>query len=181
MRRLCLIAAVLALAGCGEQRTRPRDIRHAVAPKGTRESKVAGISFQRPVNWGSLDAKPPLEGGISSSTATVAVWRYPRTEPLPADDAALAQARTALLDRIRGRNPTFAVRTSELTRLGRARAIQLVGRQTVAGFEYDVRSLHVFQDGAEIVVDAYAPVDDFERVDRTVFGPLFASLKIGRP
>ena len=182
MRRAVLIAlAVVLLAGCGESRTRVPDLRSAMAPEGTREQDVAGVTFQRPGNWRPLDPAPPMEGGVRSNTATVAIWRYPRTEPLPADDAALERARTALLDRVRARNPTFAVRTSELTRLGRARGIQLTGRQTVAGLDYDVRSLHVFSDGAEVVVDAYAPSADFARVDRTVFGPLFASLRIGSP
>ncbi len=177
MRRLLLVL-ILVVAGCGEERKTPVDVAHADPPRGFRESTVEGISFTRPANWKDLDPAPPLAGGVRSKTATVAVWRYPRTEPLPADDAALEQAKTALVDRVRQRNPTFAVRTSEVKDLGDGRGIELTGSQTVAGFPVDVRSAHVFESGAEVVVDAYAPPRDFPRVDRTVFVPLIASLKV---
>ena len=62
-----------------------------------------------------------------------------------------------------------------------ARAIELTGTQTVAGFTYDVRSAHLFREGAEVVVDAYAPPADFPRVDRTVFEPALRSLKLSSP
>ncbi len=43
-----------------------------------------------------------------------------------------------------------------------------------------VRSTHVYAEGAEIVVDAFAPEKDFRRVDEQVFRPLLKSLKIGK-
>lgn len=178
MRRLLPVLIVLLLAGCGEQRKAAGEVAHADAPRGFRSTAVEGITFDRPANWQDLAPAPPLIGGVRSNTATVAIWRYPRTEPLPADAAALESAKTALLDRVRRRNPTFAVRTSEVKDLGGARGIELTGRQTVAGFTVDVRSAHVFKRGAEVVVDAYAPVADFPRVDRTVFVPLIASLRV---
>ncbi len=178
MRRATVLVCLFALAGCGEQRKTPGDVAHADAPRGFRDSTVDGVTYSRPSNWTDLPPAPPLSGGVRSKTATVAIWRYPRTEPLPADTAALEQARAALLDRIRQRNPTFAVRTSEVKDLGGGRGIELTGRQTVAGFTVDVRSAHVFKRGAEVVVDAYAPPGDFPRVDRTVFTPLIASLKV---
>ncbi len=175
MRRAAALICLLVLTGCGEARKPAPQVAHADPPRGFRESTVTGVSFRRPANWGDLEPVPPLAGGVRSKTATVAVWRYPRTEPLPRGAEALAAAETALVERARQRNPTFAVRTSAV----KGRGVELTGRQTVAGFTVDVRSLHLFADGTEVVVDAYAPPADFARVDRTVFTPLLASVRIG--
>jgi hypothetical protein len=177
VRRLILIA-VLLLAGCGEQRKTAVDVVHPDAPAGFSDSTVTGVTFRRPTNWMDLEAAPPLEGGVRSKTATVAVWRYPRTEPLPEGRSALEEAKTRLLERVHQRSPTFTVRTSEVKSLAGVQGIEVTGRQIVAGFTVDVRSAHVFKDGAEVVVDAYAPPGDFARVDRTVFVPLIASLRL---
>ncbi len=37
------------------------------------------------------------------------------------------------------------------------------------------------EDAAEVVVDAYAPPEDFARVDASVFQPALDSLEVGRP
>lgn len=184
MRRLAAIGLLAALlAGCGETRTRPLDVEHADAPIGSRPVSLpgAGVTFTAPQNWRDVAAAPPLAGGIRSKTATVAVWRYPRTEPLPRRAAALRAARTRLVERVRQRNPTFAVASSQVRRRGGAPAVELTGRQTIGALPYEVRSSHLFKAGAEVVVDAYAPPGDFARVDRTVFKPLLASLKVAKP
>ena len=184
MRRVVLIAVSAALlAGCGEQRTPAPDLLHAVEPDGfhTLSFADAGVSFEAPLNWQRLPAQDQMVGGISSKTAVVAVWRYPRSEPLPADRDELAQARDRLEERIRLRDPTFALDASRLARFDGARGIEVTGRQTISGRPYDVRSAHVFDEGAEIVVDAYAPVADFARVDGAVFVPLIASLTVTAP
>jgi hypothetical protein len=184
VRRLVLIAVALLAAGCGNQRTKPPDVLHADPPAKfvTERPPGTGVTYTRPENWTPLDPKPPqFVGGARSKTATFAIWRYPRTEPLPRGEAALQKAMTRLVDRIRQRNPTFVLSTSDVTIIGGARAIELTGRQTVAGFDYDVRSAHLFKAGAEIVVDAYAPPEDFPRVEASVFGPLLGDLVVKRP
>jgi hypothetical protein len=184
VRRLAPLALAAALlAGCGEERTRPPDVAHAVAPEPRVDVHLRGqgIRYLRPRNWDQLPPAGSLVGGVTSRTATVAVWRYPRTEPLPQDDAALERVETLLLDRVRQRNPTFTLRTSEITRLAGAPAIVLVGSQAASGFAYDVRSAHVYKAGAEVVVDSYAPSADFAQLDRKVFQPLLASLKVSQP
>lgn len=184
MRRLagilCLTAAV---AGCGNARTQAPDIQHADAPAGERgvEYGSAGVTFTAPKNWQDLPASGPLVGGVRSKTATVAVWRYPRSEPLPEGKTALEEARGLLEARVKQRNPTFQVRESAVRRRGGAPAIELLGSQTVAGLPVDVRSAHVFKAGAEVIVDAYAPPGDFARVDATVFEPLLRSLEVTAP
>jgi len=176
-------AAALAGAGCGNTRTQPPDIEHPDPPLRSQvvDYGDAGVAFTAPANWQSLPADGPLVGGIRNKTATVAVWRYPRTEPLPATKRALEEVRGLLEARIELRNPTFQIRTSRLRRRGGATGIEVVGSQTIAGLPYDVRSSHLFKAGAEVVVDAYAPPGDFKRVDRTVFKPLLKSLKVTSP
>lgn len=180
MRLVVLAAALLALSGCGRERSRPPDVRTPEPPRGERTIALddAGLSFRAPSNWGELEAVPPLVGGVQSNSAVVAVWRYPRTERLPDDRASLRRAQERLIERVRERDPTFTVHSSELTEIDDARAIELLGRQTIAGLRFDVRSVHVFSEGTELVVDAYAPVDLFERVDGTVFAPLVDSLTL---
>lgn len=180
MRRPAIVLAVLVLSGCGTRRTRPPDVQHAAAPRGTVTRTAGGLRYTGPSNWQPLAPDGSLIGGAVSNTATVAIWRYPRTEPLPADTRALEQAKTLLLDSVRRRNPGFTLRRAEATRVDGARAIALTGSQSVAGFAYSVRSTHVFSGDAEIVVDAYAPTPDFARVDRQVFRPLVASLRVKR-
>ncbi len=115
---------------------------------------------------------------MQSYSAVVAVWRYPRTETLPANRAQLKAAEERLLERVKERDPTFTVSSTELTTVDEAQAIEVLGQQTIAGLRFDVRSMHVFSDGAEVVVDAYAPPDFFADVDRTVFAPLVDSLEL---
>ena len=181
MRRLLVITLAAALAaGCGEERTPPPDVRHPEPPAdGTKRVRLpAGLTFEAPGNWPELQVAPPLEGGVSSRSAIVALWRYPRTEPLPAGERQLERARERLLERIQLRNPTFVVRSSELVEVDGAPGVELTGRQTIGGLTYDVRSAHFFKDGTEVVVDAYAFPADFPEVDREVFAPLIDSLTI---
>lgn len=180
---LALLVLAVALAGCGNERTRPPDVSHPKAPVGERDVTLsaAGVAYTAPGNWGDLPAQDTRVGGIQSSFATVAIWRYPRAEPLPSGRAQLRQARDRLVAQVRQRQPQIRVRSARIIRRAGAPAIELVARQPVAGIQRDVRSTHVFRGGAEIVVDAYAPPAAFPRVDRTVFRPLLRSLKLRTP
>ena len=183
LRPSTILAAALLLAGCGTEIAKPPQ---AVVPEDPTvmheiRLKPAGVVFDAPLNWKPIATQGARAGGVQSRTATVAIWRYPRGEPLPADRTALKEVEGLLIDRVKRRDPGFQLRSSELTRRGGARAIELVGRQTIAGLPYDVRSSHVFKDGAEVVVDAYARPQDFARVDASVFVPLLRSLKLKEP
>ena len=183
MRRLAVCLAAAALAGCGNRATPVPETVTPEQPAGSRVVRLpaAGVRFTAPFNWSDLPAQGVRVGGIRSRTATVAVWRYPRSEPLPATRAALEQVQGLLADRVRKRDATFRLRSSEVVRHGGARGIELVGRQTIAGLPYEVRSAHLFADGAEVVVDAFARPGDFARVDGAVFRPLLRSLRLGSP
>ena len=176
--------AVLLLSGCGNERTLVPDVATPADPAGTRpiDLEDAGVFFTGPGNWEDGDARGALAGGVQSGRATVAVWRYPRTEPLPITRAQLARVRDLLVQRVRERDPSFAPDAPpRLIRRAGEPAIEVTGEQTIEGRRVKVRSAHVFAGGAEIVVDAYAPPADFDRLDPTVFQPALASLRLRAP
>ena len=181
VRRTALATLCAALlAGCGNDPTPVPDVATPRAPEGERtvRLKAAGVRFEAPVNWSDLPARGRRAGGIQSNRATLAVWRYERSEPLPESRAQLERVQELLVERVRQRDPGFELEETSYDRRGGARTIELVGRQTIAGLPFGVRSAHLFSDGEELVVDAYAPPEHFERVDRTVFRPLLRSLKL---
>ena len=175
--------SALLLAGCGNERTPVPDYTTPLDPAGTQEVvlRPAGVIFQAPANWYVTEPRGPLAGGVESGPAFVAVWRYPRAEPLPRTRAQLARVRDLLVERVRARDPSFALAGSELTRRGGAPAIELTGTQAIEGRRVRIRSAHVFSGATEIVVDAYAPLADFDRLDKTVFRPALATLRLRRP
>jgi len=118
---------------------------------------------------------------VTSGRATVAVWRFPRTEPLPRTAGDLRRARRGLLGAARARDPSFHSREARRRRVGRHRAIEVTGSGTIEGQPRALRSLHIYAYGGEVVVDALAPPGDFARVDREVFRPLMRSLRLMRP
>ena len=170
--------AAAALAGCGNERASAPDTATPQAPVGTKPTRIDDLRFTSPANWPDLPPQGRLAGGIHSRTARVAVWRYPRTEPLPADREALREVRDLLVDRVEQRDPTFELRQARLVRRGGAEGIELLGEQTIGGARFGVRSNHLFSDGDELVIDAYAREQDFDRIDASVFRPLVRSLRI---
>jgi hypothetical protein len=181
-RRLPLLACVLA-AGCGNAQQRPPDVSVPAQPNGA--TPVAfdaqGVRLSAPGGWHVQPGQAPLVATIQSGPAQIAIWRYPRTEPLPATGAQLADARDLLLQAARARDQTFKEAKVAITKLGGHPAIQVRGTETVGGEPRTVRSTHVYAFGAEVVVDAFAPATAFERVDREAFRPVVRSLKLQAP
>lgn len=178
-----LLALVLVIAGCGRERLGAPDpgapftagVKTAVAyPK-------AGLRFDAPADWPFGAGPAPLVAQTSSGSATIAIWRYPRTEPLPRDRAALATARTNLVNAAKGRDGSFKTIATHLTKIDGKPAVQVVGDETVAGRPRRVRSTHVYAHGAEVVIDAFSDPGVFLPVDRVVFRPLLRSIELDRP
>jgi hypothetical protein len=178
-----MLAAALVLGGCGNERGRSPDTTTPDLPLGSKVVRLpkAGVRFTAPANWPGLTPRGKRAGGIQSRSATVAVWRYPRSEPLPADRAALAEVRGLLVQRVKRRDPGFTVTATRLVRRGGADGIEIVGRERIGGRRFGVRSAHLFSDGAEVVIDAYAPPASFARLDAAVFRPLLRSLRLRAP
>jgi hypothetical protein len=177
------VTAAVALTGCGNRRAAVPDTATAGPPLGTNAAGYpqAGLRFGAPAGWHVEPGHSPLVTTITTGRAAIAVWRYPRTEPLPATTRALEQAKSALLAAAKARDATFAPQDARATRVDGRGAVEVRGTETVEGARRAVRSTHVFAFGAELVVDASAPPRDFARVDRQVFGPLLRSLRVSRP
>jgi hypothetical protein len=177
-----VLAALLA-AGCGESRAPLPDVT-TPKPPGTAEQRSfpsSGVRFKAPQTWRVQSGSAPLVATLASGDAIVAVWRYPRTEILPATKSALSEARRRLIAQARKRDANLRLVGSDATRVDGRPAIVLVAQEVIDGQVRLVRSTHVFAHGAEIVVDAYAPPASFPAVNQSVFGPLVASLRLAKP
>lgn len=186
MRRKHLIplAAVAAvMAGCGNDVTRPADLDRVAAPGPFEDSRFAeaGVFVRTPSKWRSQAARSPQIVSISSGAAQVAIWRFPRTEPLPETKAQLESARDELVRAVKRRDKGFDVQSTRIVIKPGLRAVEIVGIGTTQGEKRRVRSLHAYGKKGEVLVDALAPVDQFERVDKETFGPLARSLRLSRP
>ena len=186
MRRITVLLAcplLVLLTGCGATRTPVPDLNAPAVPHGFRTHAYpsAGVRFRAPANWRVAAASAPLVATISSGAALVTIWRYPRTELLPTTATALRAARARLVEIARSRDPRMTFTSTRATRIGGAPAIVLTGRESVSGVERSVRSVHVYAHGAEVVFDALALPSAFPVVDRIVFRPAAASLRLTEP
>ena len=182
---LVMLAALLT-GGCGNDRTPVPDLSVVPAPKAFREAffDEQGVRFRAPTNWRVVPGTDPQVATVAIGTAQVAVWRYPRTEPLPETRAQLNAARDALVAQIESRDPTFKLTSTRLVLKPGIRAVEVVGvgtNRTNQSVQRSMRSLHAYGRGAEVVMDAFAPPKDFARIDEQAFGPMSRSLKLGAP
>jgi hypothetical protein len=178
-----LLAAAAVVAGCGDDKEKAPDPAQVKAPQGTVAVNVpeAGVAFDAPGGWRRQKGKAPLVYAVQTGQATLALWRYPRTEQLPVTHNALVDAKEALVEQIRKRDPSFQVTKAKLLHVGPKRAVQVLGTGSIAGNKRTIRSTHIYTERAEFVVDAYAPPTVFDRVDRQVFEPVLDSLEITKP
>lgn len=177
------LAALAVTTGCGNERAGVPPLPPPSRPEASRPVVFLdrGVSMFVPRNWRVRRGTPPLVATVSSGRATVAVWRHPRAEPLPTSPSQLQRARRALIAAVRSRDRTLTVGPSRLVRIGGVPGVELVVTQRIAGQPRRVRSIHLYGFGVELVVDAQAAPPDFLRVDRQVFGPLIASVRLARP
>jgi hypothetical protein len=173
----------LSFSGCGNERTAAPDVATPGPPIGSVDVSYPkfGIEFVAPKGWTVTEGSGNLVTTVQTGQATVAIWRYPREEPLPVTAEALRRARRELIAAARRRDKTFKVGTKRILRIRKAPAIQLVGRENIGGTRHRVRSTHIFAHGAEVVVDAYSPPKFFPRLDKTVFKPILKSLRVRKP
>ena len=140
-----------------------------------------GVTFTPPSDW-SVDAGAGhLVATAQAGQATVAVWRYPRTETLPKSKVELQAARDALVKASKQRDATFEQIKTAATTIAGEPAVQIRAREHIAGQPRTVRSTHIYAHGAEYVIDAYADADSFRSVDASVFRPLLRSLRVSSP
>jgi hypothetical protein len=177
---LMLLCVCTVLAGCGNARTSPPDLSTPATPDGFSHTAypAAGLRFNAPRDWRSIPGSSPQVVILQSGLATVAVWRYPRDGTLPHTRASLKTALHALLAQVATRDPTFRRAGAAVVDVAHHGAIQIRGLETIDGLRREVRSTHLFVNRSEVVIDAFAPPDQFTRVDTQVFHPLLRSLRV---
>ncbi len=180
---LALCAAALLSAGCGNDRTSPPDVMTPGPPLGSNTERfdAAGLGFESPAGWNLRPGAPPLVATLATGRASISIFRYPRTEPLPTTRATLDAAVEALVGAARTRDPTFVELKRDRLRVDGRPAVVVRGTETVAGQPRTVRSTHIYAFGGELVVDAIAPAPDFKRVDAETFRPLLRSFRLRKP
>ena len=191
MRRTARIAVVLVvlpvlLAGCGNDRTPVPELSVVPAPQSFRQAffDEQGVRFRAPTNWRVVPGDAPQVATVAIGTAQVAIWRYPRSEPLPETREQLDAARAALVAQIQSRDPTFKLRSTRLVMKRGLRGVEVIGTGTNLTNQTarrSMRSLHAYGGKAEVVMDASAPPKEFARVDKQTFGPMARSLKLRPP
>ena len=178
-----LMLLLVAAAGCGAERVPVPDVDDATVAgeRAPQSYPQAGLTFDAPVDWGFAKGAAPLVASTSNGTGSVAIWRYKRTEALPAKTSQLDSAQAALLDAVKQRDPTYEQVSAKQTKVDGKPAIELVGDQRIAGRPRRVRSTHVYAGAAELVIDQYAAPSDFDRLDEAVFVPLVRSVRLDEP
>ena len=181
-----LAGAAILLAGCGNERTPVPDLGLIPAPKGFREAgvKAQGVQFRAPTNWRVVAGSDAQLATVAIGDAQVGIWRYERSEPLPETRAQLGAARQALVAQIESRDPTFKLTSTRLVVKPGFRGVEVVGTGTNlanGSIQRSMRSLHAYGHGVEGVMDAFAPLRDFARVDEQTFGPMARSLRLTAP
>jgi hypothetical protein len=176
------LVAVL-LVGCGSERTPAPNVLVPGPPLGSNPArfKAAGVAFAAPAGWNLQPGAAPQVATISTGQATIAIYRYARTEPLPRTSKQLGKALDALAAAALQRDPTFKLLARGRRKVSGKPGVVLRGTETVGDQPRTVRSTHVYAFGGELVVDAFAPAADFKRVDRETFRPLVRSLKLSKP
>jgi hypothetical protein len=177
------VLALALLGGCADSRTPAPSLSRVHLPDGVKTVTYlhGRLRFSAPTNWVTQTGAAPMVVTLGSGPALITVWRYPRSpsQPLPADAAALDQARLALISAAGARDPTIRVISSAVVQVSGSPGVELDALETIQGRRRRVRSAHIYTGGAEIVIDEYAPVNLFHDVDRVVFSPLLRSVRLG--
>ncbi|MCW2959477.1 MAG: hypothetical protein JWP18_2280 [Solirubrobacterales bacterium] len=176
--------ALLALGGCGNSRQPAPDVATPGPAFGSDTARYprAGLTLRRvPAGWARIAGEAPAVVTIATGQATIGIFRYPRTEPLPATKEQLDAAATALVAAAKARDPTFKEIKRARLKVDGQPAVQVRGTGTIDGQPRTVRTTHIYAFGGETVIDAFAPEKDFRRVDSQVFRPLLATAKVAAP
>ncbi|MDQ8047246.1 MAG: hypothetical protein AAGC46_20300 [Solirubrobacteraceae bacterium] len=184
MRRVLLTSALLLLTGlaaCGDGPTQEPSVgRPQLDPSGVPFNLAGGGSIDMPSTWTTTagPAGGPELVRSTSGQGAIVVWKYPRTEPLPTTRKDLRNTRRSLRNAITTRDPTFKV-TLALLKETPQPSVEIAGIGTMAGAKRSLRSMHVYANGAETVVDCIGPVGDAKAFTATICDPVIASLNLG--
>jgi hypothetical protein len=179
----CLACLTAVAAGCGNEPSKPPAVTTPKEAFGWVDHDIPtqGVKFQRPSAWRITPGDPPLLATISSGLVTISIWRYPRNEALPQTQEELDVARDALVAAATARDKTFKVIKAKGTRAAHHPAVVIIGDETVAGQPRRVRSTHIYAESSEVVVDAFAPADQYAKVEDPIIRTLVRSFQISAP
>ena len=183
MRRLLAYAALAALplaVGCGNERVESGSLFDAKAGKVSQALSYpdAGLRMSVPKEFDVKASTAPQLFRASLDAAFISSFAYRRKEQLPKSREEVADARRRLVDAAEKRDKTFRLKSSRVTKVAGAPAVELLGDQTIFKGRLRMRSLHVYKGNGEYVVELVAPVATFARLDRSTFPAIRSSLKL---
>jgi hypothetical protein len=180
LRGILPLALVLAgVSGCGNERIEPRSPEiDPSQPSRTVRYPAAGLTVDLPRGFGVRRTPRPGVFRATLGESFVSAFAYRRAEQLPRDDEELDTARGRLERTIKARSKDYRLRSARSTRVAGARAVEVVGDQTLSSRRLRTRSLHVFKGETEYVIELAAPTRAFPRVDRAVTPRVKRTLKL---
>ena len=174
-----LALALASVTGCGNERIEPRSFE--LDPSQTSRTvryPAAGLSLDLPRSFGVRRTPRPGVFRATLGEFFVSAFAYRRAEQLPRDDEELETARGRLERAVKARAKDYRLRSARTVRVAGARAVELVGDQTLSSRRLRTRSLHVFKGETEYVIELAAPTPAFPRVDRAVTPTVKRTLKL---
>lgn len=180
-----LVTGILALlatlaAGCGNERSQVSELA-AVSPSAqtiTFDYPAAGLSLDLPRNFRVEKAKRPGVFRATFGGSVLAAYAYRRREELPGSQRELEIALKRLRKAAQERSPSLRIAQSRTLEVNGARAVELLGSQTISRARLRTRSLHIFKGRAEYVIELLAPPRDFEKLDARVSEAIDDSLEV---
>ena len=180
LARILLAILPVLVAGCADARPQAPSLTRPVIPHQFRTLSYPqqGLSISVPEGWILPRTHRPLVTLAASGNAVIALWRYRRSGPVPADASSLTLSRRALVAAVRAREPGLQVLGSRAILVDRRPAIVLDTLARISGLLRQVRSVHVYAPGEEVVLEEYAPTSVFALLSHSVFVPVRRSLHI---
>jgi hypothetical protein len=168
------------LAGCGNERVKSGSVFDAKPGKATQPLSYpdAGLKVTVPKEFDVKDSTAPELFRASLDAAFISSFAYRRNEQIPRNEDELQQARRRLVAAAMGRDKTFKLMRSRVTKVGGVGAVELRGDQTIFKGRLRMRSLHLYKGNGEYVVELVAPVAAFARLERSSFPGILKTLKV---
>ena len=177
---LALPLGLVVTAGCGNDRIESGSLFDAPRAQAAQALRYpdAGLTVSVPKEFSVKAAAAPQLFRASLNEAFLSSFAYRREEQLPKTRAELRTARRRLVDAAKKRDKTWRLRSTRLTKVAGAPAIEVVGDQTIFMGKLRIRSLHVYKGNGEYVVELAAPRTAFRELERASFPGIRRSLKV---
>ena len=181
VRRLLLAAALatalVAGSGCGEDDPAEGLTRLGGGPLIEFKSFNEEVILEHPRGWVARSGLSPLVAQVATGGAQVSIFAYPRTDN-PESDGEVEEARDKLIRSLGERAAGFLVIRSRIGEVDGSPSVEIRGRGLVAGKPVETRSVHVYKDEVEWVIDAFARPSQFDRANEIGFEPVIGSLQL---